>query len=32
MAGRKEGRTLGRRENKVNGCERGIRRKIVGKE
>ena len=32
MAGRKEGWMDGRRENKVNGCERGMRRKIIGKE
>ena len=32
MAERKERRTLGRRGNEVNGCERGMRRKIIGKE
>ena len=32
MAGRKEGWIDGRRENKVNGCERRMRGKIIGKE
>ena len=30
MAGRKEGWIDGRRENKVNRCEREMRRKIIG--